>query len=118
MAFDQTIWDKCEDAALVGHVFYLYKITVSGRRRNTVFCYCTGSDKIVYEGYEYKPYPCIHQEIKNTLDDSTTSISFAASKMWITILLENTPHKVTVDIFRYKMDINMGLALYGGEMRN
>lgn len=117
-AFNQTIWDKWEDATLAGHVIYLYKITVSGRRRSTVRTYCTGSDKIAYDGLEYKPYPCIHKEIKNTVDDSTTSISFAASKSWISVLLENTPHKVSVDIIRYKTDIDMGASLYNGEMRN
>lgn len=116
-AFNQQTWDKWEDATNAGHVTYLYKITVSGRRRSTVRAYCTGSDKLVYNGVEYKPYPCKHNEIKNTVDDSTTSINFAASKSWISVLLENTPHKVSVEVVRYKTDIDMGSTLYSGEMR-
>lgn len=116
-AFDQNIWDAWEDATLVGHVIYLYKFAVSGMRRTTAFHYCTGTTNITYDGAVYRPWPCIHKEIKHTVDDSTASVDLAASKGWISILFENTPRKVEVSIYRYKTDIDMAFCLFNGEVR-
>jgi hypothetical protein len=115
--FDQQTWDMWERTTYAGHVIYLYKISILGIFTENHVRYCTGANSVTFNDEVYVPYPCVHSEIKKSIDDEETTVKFAGSKMWITVLLEHTPHRVNVEIYRYKTDLNMANMIYSGDMK-
>ena len=111
-------WSFWEEHTYMGHVAYLYQISLIGKRRTTTIGYCTGKEPISWKGQTYIPYPCAHGELTSDLEDVKGSISFAANQMWIDILITNMPNKIKVVVTRYKHDIAQGKVIFVGNMNS
>jgi len=108
-------WEQWERAVTSGHIKYLYKIQFVGREHTTVVPYTTGRESAIFEGVEYRPHPCIHEDIKHDEVGAETSIKVPAAKLWIETCLKHNP-KVTLEIFRWREELGSAQSMFFGNL--
>lgn len=107
-------WDAWEKAGTVGHIRYLYEFRIPGYLHETVIRYCTGNDIIEYMGASYYPHPCKHEGIKRTSSSDETTLSLAASKLWLLMVFEGNVKKINVKVMRYRIELGKAIILFNG----
>ena len=113
-ASDVKLWDSWEKAGVVGHIRYLYEFRIPGYMHETIIRYCTGNDIISYQGNDFYPHPCKHDGIKRTSSSDETTISLAASKLWLLVVFEGNVKKISVRVFRYRIEQQKAIILFNG----
>lgn len=69
-----------------------------------------------YPYLTYKPWPCKHESIREAVDDATAEVSFAATPMWMDLLLGSMNVDVEVRICRFRWETHDVYMLYSGKM--
>lgn len=105
-------WDR---AVASGHIRYFYKFVFHGRTITSIVPYCTGREIMPFDGVDFKPYPCAHEEMKFDEVDAETSIKLPASRLWIEMTIKHSP-KLTVEVFRWREELADATSIFYGNM--
>lgn len=73
---------------------------------------------VCYPKLTYKPWPCKHETIRESLDDATAEVSFAATPMWMDLLLGSMSVDIDVQICRFRWETHDAYMLYKGRMES
>ena len=111
---DLTLWQKWENASVVGHIRYLYKFEFPSRTKTTYVTYCTGRQDVGFDGHIYTPHPCVHGDIQKTQNDSEVGIQLGASPMWVEAVITNICRKLNLTIYRYRQEMLDAVAIFKG----
>lgn len=103
-------WDK---ATISGHIVYLYRITFKGQVEDSVIAYASGRETKTFDGTEFLPHPCVHEEIKEDEIGAITTIKVPAAVMWIETCLKHNP-SLTLEIFRWREEKQTAHLLFFG----